>query len=50
MLSVPMLCKDRAIGAINSYAAKPHVFLPDEIGLLEAIANQARWRSKTPGW
>lgn len=41
LLSVPMLCRGRAIGVINSYTAKPHVFLPDEIGLLEAIANQA---------
>jgi len=41
LLSVPMLCQDRAIGVINSYTSAPHVFLPDEIGLLEAIANQA---------
>ncbi|MBI3607450.1 MAG: ANTAR domain-containing protein [Nitrospirae bacterium] len=41
LLSVPMLCKGRAIGVINSYTSEPHVFLPDEIGLLEAIANQA---------
>ena len=41
LLSVPMLCQGRAIGVINSYTGAPHVFLPDEIGLLEAIANQA---------
>lgn len=41
LLSVPMLCQERAIGVINSYTRAPHVFLPDEIGLLEAIANQA---------
>ena len=41
LLSVPMLCQGRAIGVINSYTSAPHVFLPDEIGLLEAIANQA---------
>jgi GAF domain-containing protein len=41
LLSVPMLCQERAIGVINSYTSAPHVFLPDEIGLLEAIANQA---------
>ncbi len=41
LLSVPMLCKGRAIGVINSYTSEAHVFLPDEIGLLEAIANQA---------
>ncbi|MEO6666930.1 MAG: GAF domain-containing protein, partial [Nitrospiria bacterium] len=41
LLSVPMLCQGRAIGVINSYTAEPHVFLPDEIDLLQAIANQA---------
>ncbi len=41
LLSVPMLCKDRAIGVINSYTGAPHVFQPDEIELLEAIASQA---------
>lgn len=41
LLSVPMLCQGRAIGVINSYTSAPHAFLPDEIGLLEAIANQA---------
>jgi signal transduction protein with GAF and PtsI domain len=41
LLSVPMLCQGRAVGVINSYTSAPHAFLPDEIGLLEAIANQA---------
>ncbi|HET8760253.1 MAG TPA: GAF domain-containing protein [Nitrospiria bacterium] len=41
LLSVPMLYKDRAVGVINSYTAEPHVFRPDEIELLEAVANQA---------
>jgi signal transduction protein with GAF and PtsI domain len=41
LLSVPMLYKDRAVGVINSYTAAPHVFQPDEIELLEAVANQA---------
>lgn len=41
LLSVPMLCRHRAIGVINSYTSRPHTFLPDEIGLLQAIANQA---------
>ena len=29
------------MGVINSYTAAPHVFQPDEIELLEAVANQA---------
>jgi signal transduction protein with GAF and PtsI domain len=41
LLSVPMLYKDRAVGVINSYTSAPHVFQPDEIELLEAVANQA---------
>lgn len=41
LLSVPMLYKNRAVGVINSYTAEPHVFLTDEIELLQAIANQA---------
>jgi signal transduction protein with GAF and PtsI domain len=41
LLSVPMLFKDRGVGVINSYTAAPHVFLSDEIELLQAIANQA---------
>lgn len=41
LLCVPMLYKDRAVGVINSYTAEPHVFLSDEIELLQAIANQA---------
>lgn len=41
LLSVPMLYKDRVVGVINSYTGTPHVFRPDEIELLEAIANQA---------
>jgi signal transduction protein with GAF and PtsI domain len=41
LLSVPMLYKNRGVGVINSYTAEPHVFLSDEIELLQAIANQA---------
>jgi signal transduction protein with GAF and PtsI domain len=41
MLSVPMLIKDRVIGVINSYTQKEHKFSSEEIGILQAIANQA---------
>jgi signal transduction protein with GAF and PtsI domain len=41
LLSVPMLIRDRAVGIINSYTSVPHVFTPEEIKVLQAIANQA---------
>jgi signal transduction protein with GAF and PtsI domain len=41
MICVPMLIKDRIIGVINSYTQKEHKFTDEEIGILQAIANQA---------
>lgn len=41
LLSVPMLIRERAVGVINSYTAIPHVFSPEEIKVLQVIANQA---------
>jgi signal transduction protein with GAF and PtsI domain len=41
MLSVPMMIKDRLIGVINSYTPKEHRFTREEIGILQAVANQA---------
>jgi signal transduction protein with GAF and PtsI domain len=41
LLSIPMLIRDRAIGVINSYTSLPHAFMPEEIKVLQAIANQA---------
>lgn len=41
LLSVPMLIRDRAVGVINSYTSVPHVFMPEEIKVLQAISNQA---------
>jgi signal transduction protein with GAF and PtsI domain len=41
LLSVPMLMREKAIGVINSYTSIPHTFSPDEVKLMQAIANQA---------
>jgi signal transduction protein with GAF and PtsI domain len=41
MICVPMLIKDRVVGVINSYTQKEHRFTDEEIGILQAIANQA---------
>lgn len=41
MLSVPMVVKDKAIGAINVYMKKPHTFVQEEIDVLQMVANQA---------
>lgn len=41
MIGVPMMIKDRVIGVINSYTQREHNFSEEEIGILQAIANQA---------
>ena len=41
LLSVPMMIKDKASGVINSYTSTFHVFTPEEVKTLQAIANQA---------
>ena len=41
LLSVPMMTKDKANGVINSYTSTFHVFTPEEVKTLQAIANQA---------
>jgi len=41
MLSVPMMVKKRAIGAINCYTTTPYVFTKSDIDLLSAVASQA---------
>ncbi len=41
LLAVPMVIKDTAIGVINVYTKKPHKFSPQEIDVLQIIANQA---------
>jgi len=41
LLIVPMLTKEKAIGVLNCYTAKVHVFTEEEIQLVQAVANQA---------
>jgi len=41
MICVPMMIKDRVIGVINSYTQREYKFSDEEIGILQAIANQA---------
>lgn len=41
LLCVPMMAKDKPIGVINCYTAQLHTFTPEEIELLQAVANQA---------
>ena len=41
LLSVPMMIRNKAVGAINTYTSMPHRFTTDEVKLLQTIANQA---------
>ena len=41
LLSVPMMSKQKAIGVINTYTSTLHIFSPEEIKIMQAIANQA---------
>ncbi len=41
MLSVPMVSKEKAIGVINTYTSTRHTYTPEEIKIMQAIANQA---------
>jgi signal transduction protein with GAF and PtsI domain len=41
LLCVPMMVREKAIGVINSYTSKPHVFTTEDVKLLQAIGNQA---------
>ncbi len=41
LLSVPMLNRNEVVGVINSYTSEPHVYTPEEIKVMQAIANQA---------
>jgi two-component sensor histidine kinase len=41
LIAVPLNVKGKAIGVLNCYTAKPHVFTEEEIALLEALANHA---------
>ena len=41
MAAVPMLIKDKPVGVINCYTTKEYQFTPEEIDILQMIANQA---------
>ena len=41
LLCVPMMVREKAIGVINSYTSKVHVFTTEDVKLLQAIGNQA---------
>lgn len=41
MLAVPMIVKDKAVGIVNVYTKKPHIFTQEEIDVLQMVANQA---------
>jgi signal transduction protein with GAF and PtsI domain len=50
MLAVPMLAKDKAIGVINVYTKARHSFTPDEMGVLQMVANQAAAAVENTRW
>src|SRR5205823_11960585 len=41
VLSVPLLAGDRVLGAVVSYRTEPGAFLPEDVELLQALADQA---------
>lgn len=41
LLVVPMMIKSKPIGVLNCYASDRHNFSPDEIQLVQSVANQA---------
>jgi two-component system, response regulator PdtaR len=41
LLSVPMSVRGRVIGVINSYTSTVHKFTPEEVAVLQSVANQA---------
>jgi len=49
LLCVPLSVKGKAIGVINSYTAKPHVFTRPEIEVLSAIASLAAMAIENTG-
>jgi signal transduction protein with GAF and PtsI domain len=40
LLSVPMLFRGKVIGVVNAYADRERVFTPEEVSLLQAVANE----------
>lgn len=41
LLCVPLMVRSKAIGVINLYTSKPHIFTKNEIHMLTAVSNQA---------
>ena len=41
LLVVPMMIKEKPIGVLNCYTTEIHTFTPDELQLVQAVANQA---------
>lgn len=41
LLCVPLTVRSKAIGVINLYTSKPHIFTKNEIHMLTAVSNQA---------
>jgi signal transduction protein with GAF and PtsI domain len=41
MIAIPMLIKDKPMGVINCYTTQPHNFTPEEINILQTVANQS---------
>lgn len=41
LIAIPLKVKGKAIGALNCYTAKPHIFTDEEIALLTALASHA---------
>ena len=41
LLCVPLIVRAKAIGVVNLYTSRPHIFTRNEIHMLTAVANQA---------
>lgn len=41
LLCVPLVVRTKAIGVVNLYTSRPHIFTKNEIHMLTAVANQA---------
>ena len=50
MVAVPMIVKDKAIGVISVYTKEPREFTPDEVGVLQMVANQAAAAVENTRW
>jgi len=41
MICIPLQVKERTIGVLNCYTARPHIFAQEEVNLLQTLANNA---------